>query len=48
MREVVICRPLRTPVGRFGGGLKDVPPQELAAIVVRAGATNSSEARSIH
>lgn len=31
----MICHPLRTPVGRFGGGLKDVPPQELAAIVVR-------------
>ena len=36
MRDVVICSPLRTPVGRFGGGLKDVPPQELAAVVVRA------------
>jgi acetyl-CoA C-acetyltransferase len=28
--------PLRTPVGRFGGVLKDLPAQELAAIVIRA------------
>ena len=35
MREAVICEPLRTPVGGFGGVLKDVPVQELAAIVIR-------------
>ncbi|SEG05173.1 acetyl-CoA C-acetyltransferase [Thermomonospora echinospora] len=34
MREVVICSPVRTPVGRFGGALKDVPPQRLAATVI--------------
>lgn len=33
--DIVLCSPLRTPVGRYGGALKDVPVQELAAIVVR-------------
>jgi acetyl-CoA C-acetyltransferase len=36
MREAVICEPLRTPVGGFGGALRDVPAHELAATVVRA------------
>jgi acetyl-CoA acetyltransferases len=36
MRDAVICEPLRTPVGGFGGSLKDVPAHELAATVVRA------------
>lgn len=36
MRDVVICEPLRTPVGGFGGALKDVPAHELAATVIRA------------
>jgi acetyl-CoA C-acetyltransferase len=32
----VICEPLRTPVGRYGGVLKDVPAARLAADVIRA------------
>lgn len=36
MRDAYICEPLRTPVGRYGGTLKDVPTTELAATVVRA------------
>src|SRR3954451_6782599 len=36
MRDAVICEPLRTPVGAFGGGLRDVPAHELAATVIRA------------
>lgn len=36
MRDAVICEPLRTPVGGFGGSLRDVPVQELAASVIRA------------
>jgi acetyl-CoA C-acetyltransferase len=36
MRDAVICEPLRTPVGRFGGALRDVPAEVLAAEVVRA------------
>jgi acetyl-CoA C-acetyltransferase len=35
MREAVICEPLRTAVGGFGGVFRDVPPTELAAIVIR-------------
>jgi acetyl-CoA C-acetyltransferase len=34
--DAVICEPLRTPVGRFGGALKDVPAADLGATVVRA------------
>ena len=28
MTDVVICEPLRTPVGRFGGVLKDIAPED--------------------
>ncbi|MBC6449419.1 acetyl-CoA C-acetyltransferase [Actinokineospora xionganensis] len=35
MREAVICEPVRTPVGRFGGVFKDVPVTTLAATVIR-------------
>ena len=34
-REVVILSAVRTPIGKFGGALKDIPPTELAACVVR-------------
>lgn len=34
--DIVLCSPLRTPVGRYGGVFTDVPVQELAATVVRA------------
>ncbi|MFE7422830.1 acetyl-CoA C-acetyltransferase [Rhodococcus sp. NPDC057529] len=34
MREAVICEPLRTPVGRYGGAFKDVPAADLAATVL--------------
>ena len=33
-REAVICEPLRTPVGRFGGALRDVGAAALAATVI--------------
>ncbi|WP_226437848.1 acetyl-CoA C-acetyltransferase [Rhodococcus yananensis] len=33
--DVVVCESLRTPVGRFGGVLKDVAPEDLAATVIR-------------
>lgn len=36
MPEAVICEPLRTPVGAFGGALRDVPAHTLAATVIRA------------
>src|SRR6266536_6607040 len=35
MREAVICEPVRTPVGRYGGGLRDVPAHQLAATAIR-------------
>ncbi|MDI6628662.1 MAG: acetyl-CoA C-acetyltransferase [Rhodococcus sp. (in: high G+C Gram-positive bacteria)] len=35
MPDAVICEPLRTPVGRFGGVLSDVSPQQLAAVVIQ-------------
>lgn len=34
-REVVVLSAVRTAVGKFGGTLKDIPPTELAANVVR-------------
>jgi acetyl-CoA C-acetyltransferase len=36
LRDAVICSPLRTPVGGYGGVLRDVPVTVLAATVVRA------------
>jgi acetyl-CoA C-acetyltransferase len=35
-REAVVCEPLRTAVGRFGGVFRDVPAERLAATVIRA------------
>jgi acetyl-CoA C-acetyltransferase len=34
MRDAVICEPLRTPIGRFGGIFKDVTATNLAATVI--------------
>jgi len=36
MRDAVICEPLRTPVGGFGGVFRDLPVTALAATVIRA------------
>ncbi|HET7432659.1 MAG TPA: acetyl-CoA C-acetyltransferase [Nocardioides sp.] len=33
--DVVVCTPLRTPVGRFGGALADVPVADLASGLLR-------------
>ena len=35
-REVVICSPVRTAIGTYGGTLKDTPAVNLGAVVVRA------------
>ena len=35
VREVVVVSAVRTAIGTFGGRLKDVPPVELGALVVR-------------
>lgn len=34
MPDVVICEPLRTPVGRFGGVFRDVAPEDLASTLI--------------
>ena len=34
-REVVICSPVRTAIGTYGGTLKDTPAVDLGAVVVR-------------
>jgi acetyl-CoA C-acetyltransferase len=34
-REVVVLSGVRTPVGRYGGGLKDFSPSQLGAMVIR-------------
>jgi len=36
MREVVVVSGVRTAIGTYGGSLKDIPPTELGAHVVRA------------
>ncbi len=36
MRDAVICLPLRTAVGRFGGMFRDVPAHHLGRAVVKA------------
>jgi acetyl-CoA C-acetyltransferase len=33
--EIVLCAPVRTPIGSYGGSLKDTPATELGATVVR-------------
>jgi acetyl-CoA C-acetyltransferase len=35
-RQVVLCAPVRTAIGTYGGTLKDVPAADLGAVVVRA------------
>ena len=35
MRDAAIVSPVRTPVGSFGGSLRDVPAEELGALVIR-------------
>jgi acetyl-CoA C-acetyltransferase len=35
MRDAVICQPVRTPIGDFGGALSSLPAHELASTVIR-------------
>src|SRR5437773_7642219 len=37
MEDAVIISAVRTPVGRYGGSLKDVRPDDLAALVIAEG-----------
>jgi len=34
--EIVLCTPLRTPIGAFNGTLRNVPATELGAVAIRA------------
>src|SRR3984957_17310366 len=36
MPDALICEPLRTPVGRFGGMFRDVSVTDLATVVIKA------------
>lgn len=35
-RDVVICSPVRTAIGTYGGTLKDLPAADLGAVAIRA------------
>lgn len=39
--EVVICNPVRTAIGTYGGSLKDIPAPELGAITIRENLSRS-------
>jgi acetyl-CoA C-acetyltransferase len=41
-REVVVVSAVRTAIGTYGGSLKDVPPTELGALVVRESLARAS------
>ena len=36
MKEVYICDAIRTPIGRYGGSLSSVRPDDLAAMVIKS------------
>jgi len=40
-REVVVVSGVRTAVGKYGGSLKDMPPADLGAAVVREAVSRS-------
>ncbi|MCW8845385.1 MAG: 3-oxoadipyl-CoA thiolase [Gammaproteobacteria bacterium] len=42
MTEAFVCDALRTPIGRFGGALSAVRPDDLAALTIKALMTRSS------
>ena len=48
--EVVICGAVRTPIGTYGGSLKDVAASELGAAVIRETLlrARAAEARLLH
>ena len=41
MEDVFVLSGVRTPIGKFGGGLASVPPCDLAATVVREAVSRS-------
>ena len=34
-RQIVLCHPVRTAIGTYGGSLKDMPAPELGAAAIR-------------
>lgn len=34
-RQIVLCHPVRTAIGTYGGALKDLPAPDLGAVVIR-------------
>ncbi len=44
MKDIVVLSAVRTAVGTYGGGLKDTPPCDLAALVVREAVSRSGAA----
>jgi len=43
-REVVLLSAVRTPIGKYGGGLASVPPRGLPAAVVREAVSRAAVA----
>jgi acetyl-CoA acyltransferase len=43
MREVFICDAIRTPIGRYGGSLSSVRPDDMSAFLLRKLAERNSE-----
>lgn len=41
-REVVVVSAVRTAIGTFGGSLKDIPPSDLGALVVKESLTRAN------
>ena len=41
MEDVFVLSGVRTPIGKYGGGLASVPPCDLAAMVVREAVSRS-------
>ena|SRR5213596_4425813 len=33
--DIVLCTPVRTPIGSYGGALKETPAPDLGAVVIR-------------
>ena len=46
MEDVFVLSAVRTPIGKYGGGLASVPPCDLAAMVVREAVSRSGVTRS--
>ena len=45
-REVVVLSGVRTAIGDYGGSLKDIPPTDLAARVVKEAASRAKIGRA--